>query len=106
MFEFQANYLFITSEISEDDRYDNVWGLIGFDSNTVYMMMRERNSTSFQRNTGLGFRARRISGSSYYGMGRIDGNTFQWYIQNTSETTNYARYQFNRNEITYSYVAF
>ena len=78
MFEFPANYLFITAAIAEDDRFDVNSGLVGDNGGSTYMMMRERNSTSFKMNTGLGFEARwsTRSGRSYYGMGRVIGNTF------------------------------
>lgn len=40
-------------------------------------------------------------------MGRVIGNTFQWYIQAYSETTTgYGNYQFNKTEVIYTYVAF
>ena len=73
------------------------------------MMMRKRNSTSFEMDVGLGFQARwpSRSGRSYYGMGRVIGNTFQWYIQAYSEaTTDYGSNQFNQAEVIYTYVVF
>lgn len=109
MFEFPANYLFITASVTTDSRFDDNFGLIGDNSNTTFMMMRERNSTSFKMDTGLGFQARwsSRSGRSYYSMGRVIGNTFQWYIQAYSETTTgYGNYQFNKTEVIYTYVAF
>ena len=40
-------------------------------------------------------------------MGRVIGNTFQWYIQDYSETsTDYGNFQFNKAEVIYTYVAF
>lgn len=54
-FEFPANYLFITAAIVEDDRFDVNSGLVGDNGGRTYMMMRERNSTSFKMDAGLGF---------------------------------------------------
>ena len=109
MFEFPVNYLFITAAVAEDSRFDNNSGLVGDDQGSTFMMMRKRNSTSFKMNTGLGFQARwnSRSGRACYGMGRVIGNTFQWYIQSYSEeSTGYENYQFNKAEVIYAYVAF
>ena len=70
----------------------------------AYMMMRKRNTSTFKNKTGLGYQYP-TTGSQIYGMGRVEGNTFQWYV-GTSSATDCSDFQFNNTQILYYYVAF
>ena len=79
MFEFEVNYLFITAYASGTVLRSRTYiGLAAEmpDTSINFMMFRKETPTTFTAKCGMGS----YSGS-WISYGRIEGNTFQWYIQ-------------------------
>lgn len=57
MFDFTVNYLFITAAlyINQNYSYKDKNGLIAYEANVYYMMMRKNNTDVFTEFRGMGF---------------------------------------------------
>ncbi len=74
MFEFPANYLFLTGyTVSENQFYS--YGLVATPKDeTRITMMRRENTSTFKIRNGLG-----NNSGVLYPLRRVINNTFQWY---------------------------
>lgn len=103
MFEFPANYLFLTRYVVSENQFYS-YGLVATpkDESRITMMKRE-NTSDYKVRNGLG-----DNYGTWFPYRRVINNTFQWYehYPDGSSDRVEGNCQFNARNYIYYYVAF